>query len=149
TPAAFDAAEVAAQAVLEEALDSHGRAHWEVAYGASGTIGAVGQVLQANGGTPGLITRAGLDALRDRLLRAGSADKLRIEGMREDRKPVIGGGLSVLRAVFDLLGIDEMQVARGGLRHGVLYELAERDEGVADLRTATVSRLAQRFQADA
>ncbi|RZI71103.1 MAG: exopolyphosphatase, partial [Variovorax sp.] len=76
------------------------------------------------------------------------ADKLRIDGMRDDRKAVIGGGVSVLRAVFDLLDIKEMRVAQGALRHGVLYELAERDAGVADLRAATVARLATRFQVD-
>ena len=145
TPAAFRAAEVAAKAVLDDALSSYTRDQWDVAYGASGTIGAVGDVLAAAGGEPGLITRDGLDWLVDRLLKAGSTDKLRIDGMREDRKPVIGGGVSVLRAVFDLLGIDEMKVAEGALRHGVLYELLERDEGVADMRTATVARLARIF----
>ncbi|MGJ7496299.1 Ppx/GppA phosphatase family protein [Variovorax sp. RT4R15] len=149
TAGAFRAAEVAAKAVLDEALSSYTRDQWDVAYGASGTIGAVGDVLAAAGNAPGLVTRAGLDWLLDRLLRAGSADKLRIEGMREDRKAVIGGGVSVLRAVFDLLDIDQMRVAQGALRHGVLYELLERDEGVADLRAATVTRLATRFTVDA
>lgn len=148
TPAAFRAAEIAAKAVLDEALNSYTRTQWDVAYGASGTIGAVGDVLVAAGGTPGLVTRTGLDWLLDKLLKAGSADKLRIDGMRDDRKAVIGGGVSVLRAVFDLLDIKEMRVAQGALRHGVLYELAERDAGVADLRAATVARLATRFQVD-
>ncbi|AMM22972.1 Ppx/GppA phosphatase family protein [Variovorax sp. PAMC 28711] len=145
---AFRTAEIAAKAVLDDALASYTRDMWDVAYGASGTIGAVGDVLAASGATPGLVTRKGLDWLLERLLKAGSADKLRIEGMRDDRKAVIGGGVSVLRAVFDLLGIDEMRVAQGALRHGVLYELLERDEGVADLRTATVARLASRFAVD-
>ncbi len=149
TQAAFRAAEVAAKAVLDDALAVYTRDQWDVAYGASGTIGAVGDVLAASGAEPGLISRDGLDWLLDRLLKAGSADKLRIDGMRDDRKAVIGGGVSVLRAVFDLLDIDEMKVAQGALRHGVLYELLERDESVADLRTATVARLASRFNVDA
>lgn len=149
TPAAFKAAEIAAKAVLDEALTSYARDQWDVAYGASGTIGAVGDVLAMAGGAPGVVTRSGLDWLLERLLKAGNADKLRIEGMREDRKAVIGGGVSVLRAVFDLLEITEMRVAQGALRHGVLYELLERDDAVADLRAATVTRLATRFQADA
>lgn len=149
TPSAFQAAEVAAKAVLDDALGTYVPDRWDVAYGASGTIGAVGDVLAAAGNEPGLITRDGLDWLVDRLLRAGSADRLRIEGMREDRKAVIGGGVSVLRAVFDLLEIEEMRVAQGALRHGVLYELLERDDTVADLRTATVARLANRFPVDA
>ena len=149
TAGAFRTAEIAAQALLDDALGSYTRDRWDVAYGASGTIGAVGDVLAAAGGAPGVVTREGLDWLLDRLLKAGSADKLRIEGMREDRKAVIGGGVSVLRALFELLRIDHMKVAAGALRHGVLYELLERDEGVADLRTTTVERLAARFDTDA
>jgi exopolyphosphatase/guanosine-5'-triphosphate,3'-diphosphate pyrophosphatase len=149
TAAAFRAAEVAAKAVLDDALSTYQPDRWDVAYGASGTIGAVGDVLAAAGAEPGLVTRDGLDWLLDRLLKAGSADKLKMDGMREDRKAVIGGGVSVLRAVFDLLEIEEMKVAQGALRHGVLYELLERDDIVADLRATTVARLATRFAADA
>lgn len=149
TPSAFHVAEIAAQAVLDDALSHYARHQWDVAYGSSGTIGAVGDILAAEGGTPGLVTREGLDWLLDRLLKAGHADKLRLEGMREDRKAVIGGGLSVLRAIFGLLDIDEMRVAQGALRHGVLYELLERDEAVADMRATTVARLAARFAVDA
>ena len=149
TTGAFRAAEVAAKAVLEEALDLYTPDRWDVAYGASGTIGAVGDVLLAAGHEAGLVTRDGLDWLLDRLLRAGHADKLRIDGMRDDRRAVIGGGVSVLRAVFDLLEIEEMKVAQGALRHGVMVELIERDAGVADLRSATVTRLSSRFAVDA
>ena len=149
TASAFRAAEIAAKAVLDDALSTYVPDRWDVAYGASGTIGAVGDVLAASGATPGLVTREGLDWLLERLLKAGSADRLRIEGMREDRKAVIGGGVSVLRAVFDLLEIEEMKVAQGALRHGVLYELLQRDDSVADLRSTTVSRLAVRFAVDA
>jgi len=148
TPTAFRVAEIAAKAVLEDALAFCARKSWDVAYGASGTIGAVGDVLVAAGAEPGIVTREGLDWLRERLIKAGSTERLRIDGMREDRKAVIGGGLSVLRAVFDLFDIEEMKVAQGALRHGVLYELLERDEGVADLRAATVARLATRFAVD-
>ncbi|WP_295539330.1 Ppx/GppA phosphatase family protein [uncultured Pseudacidovorax sp.] len=148
TPGAFRIAEIAAKAVMDDALTNYTRDQWDTAYGASGTIGAVGDLVAAAGGRPGVVTRADLDWLQERLLKAGSADRLRLDGLREDRKPVIGGGLSVLRALFDLLTIDEMQVAQGALRHGVLYELLERDDGVADLRDATVERLAQRFAAE-
>ncbi|HSU20551.1 MAG TPA: Ppx/GppA phosphatase family protein [Variovorax sp.] len=148
TASAFRTAEIAAKAVLDEALASHAPDRWDVAYGASGTIGAVGDVLAASGAPAGVVTREGLDWLLDRLLKAGSAERLRMEGMREDRKAVIGGGLSVLRAVFDLLDIRQMQVAQGALRHGVLYELQDRNDGTTDLCGATVARLAARFSVD-
>jgi exopolyphosphatase/guanosine-5'-triphosphate,3'-diphosphate pyrophosphatase len=149
TPAAFRAAEIAAKAVLDDALATCVPERWDMAYGSSGTIGAVGDILAASGRDTGVVTREGLDWVVDRLLKTGSADRLRIEGMREDRKAVIGGGVSVLRALFDLLDIEELRVAQGALRHGVLHELLVRDDTVADLRTATVARLASRFAVDA
>jgi exopolyphosphatase/guanosine-5'-triphosphate,3'-diphosphate pyrophosphatase len=119
-----------------------------VAYGSSGTIGAVGEVLAAAGWPAGVVTRDGLNWLLERLLKAQSADKLKIDGIKEERRAVIGGGVSVLRAVFDLLGIEQMQAAQGALRHGVLYELVERDHELTDLRAASVQRLAHNFQTD-
>ena len=55
-----------------------------------------------------------------------SAERLKLDGMKEDRRAVIGGGVSVLRAVFDLLDITQMQVTQGALRHGVLHSQISR-----------------------
>ena len=149
TDASFRMAEIAAKAVLDEALNAYRRDAWDVAYGSSGTIGAVGDVLAAAGWPTQTVTRDGLDWLLDRLLAARSADRVRLEGLKEDRRAVIGGGLSVLRAVFDLLGIDEMQAAQGALRHGVLYDLLDREQGTTDIRSTTVQRLSTKFDVDA
>lgn len=147
--AAFEQAEVAAAAVLDEALGRFHRQDWDVAYGASGTVGAVGELLAGLGYAPGVITRRGLDALREALIAARSAQRLRLSGLREDRRAVIGGGLAVLRAVFDLLGLTQMQVAAGALRQGVLFDLLSRVDPPTDLRESTVQRLARRFAVDA
>ena len=148
TVAAFAQAEVAAKAVLDEALGAYHRSDWDVAYGASGTIGAVADVLTAAGRPPGLIDRAGLAWLHERLLAARSADKLKLDGIKDDRRAVIGGGLSVLQAVFDLLEIDVMHAAQGALRHGVLFDLLEREHSETDIRSTTVQRLASKFGSD-
>lgn len=149
TADAFRCAEVAAKAVLDEALATFRREDWDVAYGSSGTVGAVGEVLAAAQVSPeGSITRQGLDWLQQKLLRAQNADRLRMDGLKEDRRAVIGGGLSVLRAVFDLLDIEEMQVAQGALRQGVLYDLLDREGAETDLRHNTVQGLMARFGVD-
>ncbi|MDB5966858.1 MAG: ppx, partial [Polaromonas sp.] len=145
---AFQTAEIAAKAVLEDAVNAYRSSAWDVAYGSSGTIGAVGDVLTASGGAPGIVTRAGLDWLLDRLVKAQSADRLKMDGMKEDRRAVIGGGVSVLRAVFDLLDIDTMHAAQGALRHGVLYDLLDREQQLTDLRSTSVQRLVTKFEAD-
>lgn len=147
TPSAFEWAEVAAKAVLDEALALYPKSSWDVAYGSSGTIGAVADVLQAAGWPEEVITREGLDWLKEKLIKAGRVETLRLEGVREDRKPVIGGGLAVLCALFDLMQIDTMHAALGALRHGVLYDLLQREENT-DLRSTMVAALGNRFAVD-
>jgi exopolyphosphatase / guanosine-5'-triphosphate,3'-diphosphate pyrophosphatase len=147
TTAAFKAAEIAAKAVLDEAQLLFNRQSWDKCYGSSGTVGAVSDVLTAAGWQEDLITREGLAWLKDRLLKAQKPDNLRLDGVKEDRKPVIGGGLAVLQAVFELLQIDEMHVAQGALRHGALFDLIDR-EGMHDVRSSMVESLAQRFGTD-
>ena len=146
---AFETAQIAAKAVLDEAVNAYHSSAWDVAYGSSGTIGAVSDVLTAAGWPEGQVTRAGLDWLLERLLKAQSADRLKIDGMKDDRRAVIGGGVSVLLAVFGLLEINEMQAAQGALRHGVLYDLLDREQDTTDLRSTTVQRIGKKFDADA
>ena len=147
TPQAFKAAEIGAKAVLDEAPILFNRQHWDTCYGSSGTVGAVSEVLTQAGWPEGRVTREGLAWLKERLLKAQKLDNLRLDGVKEDRKPVIGGGLAVLQAVFDLLQIDEMQAAQGALRHGALYDLIDR-EGTHDVRSSMVDWLAVRFGTD-
>ncbi|MDB5928630.1 MAG: Ppx/GppA phosphatase [Polaromonas sp.] len=145
---AFQLAEVAAKAVLDESMATYRAGAWDAAYGSSGTIGAVCEVLAAAGWPPGVVTQGGLDWLLDKLVKAQSAERLKLEGLKDERRAVIGGGLSVLRAVFDLLDIEQMAAAQGALRHGVLYDLLDREADLADLRAASVQRLAHNFNTD-
>ena len=145
----FERAEIAACAILDEAQNAFSKSHWDCAYGSSGTVGAVADVLAAAGYAQGVVTTAGLDWLRAELLRCGSADKLNLAGIKEDRRAVIGGGVSVLRAVFMLLDISSMQVAQGALRQGIVYDLLDRAAEVTDVRASTVVHLREKFNADA
>lgn len=123
---AFQTAEMAACDILNEAIALYCADQWDLAYGSAGTINAVVDVLAAAGWPPGHVSQNGLDWLQQQLLVAEHADRLHMAGMRDDRRAVIGGGLSVLRAVFKLLGIQQLDQATGGLRHGVLLELMAR-----------------------
>jgi len=145
---AFKTAEVAAKAVLEEALDKFPPTDWNVAYGSSGTVSAVADILAAHGWASGLVTRTGLDWLIDKLVRAGNTETVRLEALKDDRRPVIAGGVAVLRAIFDLFDIQQMLPAQGALRHGALYDLIDRDTDGGDVRERTVQWLTQRFSVD-
>jgi exopolyphosphatase/guanosine-5'-triphosphate,3'-diphosphate pyrophosphatase len=147
----FEAAEIAAKAVLDDACTSHGPTQWDAAYGCSGTVGAVADVLLAAGRTPAryLIPREGLHWLRERLIKARHVDAIRLDGIKDERRPVVAGGLAVLCAVTDLLQIEQLHYAYGALRHGALYDMLDRQDQATDVRAAAVESLATRFHADA
>jgi len=149
TAKAFELAEVAATAMLDGAFDAYHPSQWERALGSAGTVGAIGDVLEAAGWPVGPITQDGLDWLQAHLLQAQSAERLRMAGMREDRKTIIAGGLCVLRALFKLLGIEQLEIAGGGLRQGLIRELMGDAAHSGDLRLHSVQRLAQKFGVDA
>lgn len=157
TAQAFRQAQVAAGAEFEEGLTTFGREHWREALGSSGTAGAVSEVLQANGITDGTITPAGLQTLIERCIAAGHIDKIELAGLKEDRRAVIPGGLSLLYTLAAQFGIDALKPAKGALRQGVIIELHERlraqrlgaTVSQRDARSATVRTLQKKFAVDA
>jgi exopolyphosphatase/guanosine-5'-triphosphate,3'-diphosphate pyrophosphatase len=68
--------------------------------------------------------------------------------MREDRKAIIGGGVSVMRSVFKLLQIERMDLASGGLRHGLICDLIGDTGDSGDLHENSINRLARKFGVD-
>lgn len=148
TEKAFSRAEIAAVSIFETLGVNFSNKQWDVAYGASGTVGAVADILVQYGRPVDTVTKEGLHWLRDELLRTRYADKLRLLGLKEDRKPVIAGGLSILLALFDFLNIESLNVAKGALRHGLLYDMLAREGDIVDLRNASVHRLARKFDID-
>ena len=144
----FRKAQVAAAAEIEEAVHVFSRANWHQAFGASGTVGAAAEVIrQVDWGDGSVITAAMLLNLRQLLIEYGEIRKLKLPGIKPERAQVLAGGIAVLSAVFDTLGITELVPARGGLRLGLLYDLLGRRER-RDLRDASVGRLQKRFDVD-
>ena len=140
----FERAEIAAESIIDMIANRYvGQS--EVAYGASGTVGAVADVLAGAGFATDRIERTQLEWLKQVLIKAKTADRLNMEGLKDDRRAVIGGGLAVLTAVFDTLKLDTLMVANGALRHGVLYDMLSSDNATEDLRTASIARLCKRF----
>jgi exopolyphosphatase/guanosine-5'-triphosphate,3'-diphosphate pyrophosphatase len=121
---------------------------WEEAIGASGSVRAVGDVARAAGWTNGAITSDVLARCESALLEVERIDQIDLPELSAERRPVFAGGLAVLRAAFDALGIDRMQVASGALREGLLADLLGRLDAI-DERERTVSVLAQRHGVDA
>lgn len=121
--AAFAAAEAAARTILRPALADFGAGQWEQAYGASGTAGAISKALHARGEPIGTIHRTALAALRQDVMAAGHMDRLQLDGLRDELRPVIGAGISLMWTVCELLDIAQLRTSKGALRHGLLYSM--------------------------
>lgn len=100
-----------------------------------------------NGFSDGAITLDGLKWLREQLLKAGNLERVEINGLKSDRRPVIAGGLAVMLALFQELGIDTMTTAQGAMREGILWDLLGRVHD-QDMRDVTVTQFQRRYQVD-
>src|SRR5204863_531662 len=118
------------------------------AVGSSGTARSMQTSLRENGFADEGLTREGLERLRALLIKHEKADPERIAGLRPNRAPVLPGGLAIMSAALDELGIEAMKVSEGALRHGVLYDLLGRVQH-RDMREATVTQFVRRYHIDA
>lgn len=122
----FAAAESAARVALAEACVRLKNHRFATAIGSSGTARALAAMIKTLNGGDEVITPAGLAALRQSFLAAGSVERLKLKGLRPDRAAVIAGGYAIMTAIFDAFDITQMHVTRAALREGVLYELLDR-----------------------
>lgn len=139
-------AETAARLELQP-IEARFRSSWEMAIGTSGTIRAVRTVLRSEHLTDGAITHAALIQLRDLLIASKHVENIELAGLNPERVPVFAGGVAILLAVFEALGIERMQVADGALREGLLHDLIGRLTH-HDVREQTVIALGGRFRVD-
>ena len=117
----FQEAEIAAAREISTIAREYRRAGWIEAVATSGTARAIADLLECNGLNPdgqSGISREGLARLRALIVRAGSASALKVAGLRLDRVPVLPGGIAIMSAVFDELGVDHLTYSEGALRLG-------------------------------
>jgi exopolyphosphatase/guanosine-5'-triphosphate,3'-diphosphate pyrophosphatase len=120
---------------------------WDEALGSSGTNKAISEICAALKLTKGAITAEALPQLRDRLLAAGHVDAIELPALSDERRPIIAGGILVLEAAFNALGLQRMAVSKAALREGVLHDMIGRGSGT-DPRDASVHALMQRYGID-
>lgn len=121
--------------------------NWDEAVGCSGTIKAIRNIAHAEGWCESGITIDALYQMRDKIVKQGHVDKIKLDSMSEDRASVLPGGLAVLIGVFETLGIKQMRVSEQALREGLLYDLVGRIQH-QDIRDATVESAMKRWNLD-
>jgi exopolyphosphatase/guanosine-5'-triphosphate,3'-diphosphate pyrophosphatase len=140
-------AQIAAREQVQAIAARFEKTGWKEAVGSSGTARSIAEVLAKNGRAARGITAEGLEWLRAELVAAGEFRKLSLAGLREDRVPVVAGGVAIMSGVFDELGLEEMTVAEGALRDGVLWDLLGRVHH-RDIREVTVEQFVHRYHVD-
>jgi len=143
----FRKAVLAAEQELEPFQLAFQRGNWDEAVGASGTIRAVRKILTGRKWCREGINRESLDRLVESVLTAGIIDRQNFPDLNPERYPSFVGGLAVLHASFNTLGIQTMRVSDSALREGLLYDLKGR-LFQDDIRSRTVATLAARYQVD-
>ena len=145
TAKSIERAVLACQAELEESITRFGAGNYEEAFGSAGTFGAMSDIARASGWSDGTVTLEHLERIRKQLLEAKDVKNIRFDGLKEDRKEVIAGGLAVLLAVYKTLGIETMRPASGALRVGLLYDLLGRvsDKDTRDITVESMMSAAQ------
>lgn len=139
-------AQIAAQREFEPVIETFVDLNWQTVVGASGTIRAARDVAAAcqltERADTSELTREAVDEICSQVAAAGSAEKLDLPGLKEDRRSVFPGGIAILKTIFEMLELETMGVSDGALREGLLFELIGRSSD-DDIRDRTVNALAQ------
>ncbi|MEN9865486.1 MAG: hypothetical protein RL748_1076, partial [Pseudomonadota bacterium] len=147
TAATFDAALISARSRFEDAAPPFSPNFWKVAYGSSGTIRALSDLIAKNQIGDGTLNRNNLLALQERFIAAGRIDAIALQGLRPDRAPSLVGGIGILLAVMQELDFDRVTPIEAGLRMGVMWDLQYRATQ-RDRREQSVRACMRKFGVD-
>ena len=144
TESGFAGAVLHARSIFEDQLGEFHPRLWTVAYGSSGTMRTLAELIEANQLGDGGLSLKSLRALRDYLTDCGRTSKIHLANVRPERIAVVLGGLPVLIGLCEELGIREMHPIEAGLRMGVLWDLHLRRSS-RDRRRESVKAFAKKF----
>ena len=144
----FGQAKLAAELAIQPVVNQFRLQGWKQVIGCSGTMKSISSAMVSSGWSKDGIQTLGLEKLLEQAIEAGHVDNLKIPGLSSDRRPVFAGGLSIVLALFELFGIDEMSVSDIALREGVLYDLVGRSSALDDTRDITVKAMINRWAVD-
>jgi exopolyphosphatase / guanosine-5'-triphosphate,3'-diphosphate pyrophosphatase len=140
-------AEMYARHEVEVITKPYKKLGWKQAYGSSGTAKALFAILTESGYAKDAITASGLKRLKKKLIRDGCVRPQELPGIKLERADVLPGGLAIMSAFFDEMGIESMLTGDGALRLGVLVDLAGREVS-HDRRDETVKLFMKRYHVD-
>ncbi|MEM7402124.1 MAG: exopolyphosphatase [Pseudomonadota bacterium] len=143
----FKKALVEAKLQLQPIVSGLKKHEWSHVVGTAGTIRTIAELMRELELSDRGISFKGINALITKLQEAEHIDNVNFEALAKERKPVFSGGVVVLKAIFEELGIKKMMTSDGGLREGLLFDLAGRIHH-QDTRDRTVYSLMRRYHVD-
>lgn len=144
---AFETAILSARSVFEDAASSYDQQYWTHGYGSSGTIRAMSEAITRNAIGDGELSLQSLEELKTRLIRYGSTGNIDLVGVKPERIAAMVGGLAILLAIMQEIGITALKAVEAGLRMGVLWDLQLRATK-RDRREHSVRDFCRRFHVD-
>jgi len=143
----FKKAVLGAQLELEPVQRGYRKKGWSEVIGCSGTIKAVSRLHQEFGLSDGEITLAGINKLIEQFCKAGEVSALQLEQVSKDRKQVLAGGISVLKAIIKSLNIESLQTSQVALREGLIFDMIGQVEH-HNTQQQTIDSLTNRYSVD-
>lgn len=143
---AFGQANKKAKDILQPQSAAYKAVGWDCALGVSGTLQAVAEVLSGQGKVQ-QITLENLLDIQQQVIQCKTLDMLNIQGLEQERIPVFAPGLAILIAIFETFDIEDVQIAGGAIREGILYELLPNMRNV-NIRQRTLAGLIERYSID-
>jgi len=140
-------ARVAARLELEPVQANFRKRGWNHAAGSSGTIRAIADCIREFDPQANAITPEGLERVIAALADVAHVRDIEYAAVDDERRDVFPGGVAILAEVFEQLGLEEMRIADGAMREGLLYDMLGRftDE---DARERTVRAMQRRYHVD-
>ena len=127
--ASYEEALADVSSLFDELAAAYPRERYDNVFGVAGTFRAVLDVvheMQLPSPAADAITREHVDTIKSILFSIGELRKLRVPGLRDERHDVIAGGIVVIEAVMNRLGIDALRFVEGGVRRAALLRLHHR-----------------------
>tara|TARA_X000001036_G_scaffold122198_1_gene115720 strand:+ start:4403 stop:6025 length:1623 start_codon:yes stop_codon:yes gene_type:complete len=121
-----------AKKIIEKGNLNYKKLSWHQVIGSSGTARAVADLISLNhfddinklpiNDLGGIITLKGLYKIKEHILAFSNCSKIKLLGLKNERRPVLAGGLSILIAIFEIFKIKQMEVSESAIIFGALHQ---------------------------
>ena len=130
---------------------------WKEVIGTSGTLKSIYKVINQDEHLPQPVTLKQVYDFQKTLIKCKKIDNIDIDGLKDNRSPVICAGVAIVIALMEALKIKQFTHCQYALREGVLFEQLDNTDTNTDIqhptyknnvRNRTTSSLIKRFNID-